>query len=288
MSSLKSVDLLQPALRDTLHLPQQALYYRVYRPSRAPSRRLLLLHGGGVAGAITWGGILPHLARWHEILVPDLRGAGKTHYPDRREHDFTIEEVVGDIAALLDHLGWNAFDLGGYSFGGLAAMLLKAARPASVGDTFLLEPALFGKLNDSEAIASRELMRHAARRLRHLEHVDAGLELFLDAIAPNRTRGSKNEDIVRGRLAHRPAGLACAIECVFEASQRLDRQALAAAQAQVGAFIGGRSHPEGYALCQSFAAQYDGWQCHLIAGADHALPFQKPEIIAEIMNRVRD
>jgi pimeloyl-ACP methyl ester carboxylesterase len=284
----KSVDLLQPALRDTLHLPQQAVYYRVYRPGQMPSRRLLLLHGGGVAGRLTWGGILPHLARWNEILVPDLRGAGKTHYPDRREHNFTIEEVVGDIAALLDYLGWDAFDLGGYSFGGLAAMLLKAARPAQVGDTFLLEPALFGKLNDDETIASRELMLHAAKRLRHLEHVDAGLELFLDAIAPDRTRGSKNEEIVRGRLAHRPAGLACAIECVFEASQRLNRQALVAAQAHVRAFIGGRSHPEGYALCRAIAAQYESWDCHLIEGADHALPFQKPEVIAEIMNRARE
>jgi pimeloyl-ACP methyl ester carboxylesterase len=252
----------------------------MYRPSRP--RRLLLLHGGGVAGRLTWGGILPHLARWNEILVPDLRGAGKTHSPDRREHSFTIEEVVGDIAALLDHLGWDAFDLGGYSFGGLAAMLLKAARPAPVGDTFLLEPALFGKLNDSETIASRELMLHAARRLRHLEHVDAGLELFLDAIAPNRTRGSKNEEIIRGRLAHRPAGLACAIECVFEASKRLDRQALVAAQAQVSAFGGAR--PEGYAVPRHRRATPElGLPYH--RRADHAPPFQKPEVIAEIMNR---
>jgi pimeloyl-ACP methyl ester carboxylesterase len=279
---------IEPSLKTTLILPTQEVFYRLYRRDNAPSRRLLLLHGGGVAGKITWGGILPHLTHWNEILVPDLRGTGKTHYPDHHDHDFEAEEVVADVETLLDHLGWKAFDLGGYSFGGLIAMLLKAARPAAVGKSYLLEPALFGKMNAAESIASHELMLHAAKRLRHLEHVGEGLELFLDAVAPNRMRGSANEEIVRGRLSRRPAGLACAIECVSNASERLDRNALIAAQADVASFIGSRSHPEVYELCRKIAATRSDWHCHLIQGADHALPFQKPEVIAELMNRTRD
>jgi len=270
-------------------LPEQEVFYRIYRNHQAPPRRLLLLHGGGVAGKITWGGILPHLARWNEILVPDLRGTGKTHYPDHHDHNFEAEEVVADVVALLDHLGWGSFDLGGYSYGGLVAMLLKAASTAAVGKvcddrTYLLEPALLGKISDDEAIVSRELMLHAAKRLRHVEHVGEGLELFLDAVAPNRKRGSINEEIVRARLSHRPAGLACVIECVSHASKRLDRPALIAAQTNVSSFIGERTHRETWELCQKIAANRSDWVCHLIQDADHALPFQKPEIIAELMN----
>lgn len=279
--------MLEPRIKDILHLPEQDVFYRIYRNDQAPPRRLLLLHGGGVAGKITWGGILPHLARWNEILVPDLRGTGKTHYPDHCDHNFEAEEVVADVAALLDHLGWTGFDLGGYSYGGLVAMLLKAARPTAVGcddRTYLLEPALLGKMSDGEAIVSRELMLHAARCLRHLEHVGEGLELFLDAVAPDRKRGSKNEEIMRTRLSHRPAGLACTIECVSRAGKRLDRNALIKAQANVSSFIGERSHPETWALCRKIAANRADWVCHSIQGADHALPFQKPEIIAELMN----
>jgi pimeloyl-ACP methyl ester carboxylesterase len=276
---------IEPAVKTTLTLPTQEVYYRLYRFGNAPPRRLLLLHGGGVAGKITWGGFLPHLRHWNEILVPDLRGTGKTRYPDHKEHGFEAEEVVGDIASLLDHLAWNKFDLGGYSYGGLVAMLLKAARPAAAEKTYLLEPALLGKMNDEEAIRSHELMLHAARRLRNLENVGEGLELFLDAVAPNRSRGSKNEEIICERLSHRPAGLAGAIECVSHAAKRLDRAALIASQANVSSFIGGRSHPAVYQLCQEIAAGRDDWACHLIQGADHALPFQKPEAIAELMNR---
>ena len=278
----------EPSVKDTLLLPEQEVFYRIYRNVRnvriAPPRRLLLLHGGGVAGKGTWGGILPHLAHWSEILVPDLRGTGKTRYPDHHDHNFEAEEVVADVGALLDHLGWNRFDLGGYSYGGLVAMLLKAIRPDVVGKTYLLEPALLGKMSDDEAVVSRELMLHAAKRLRHLEHVEEGLELFLDAVAPNRKHGSKNEEAVRDRLSRRPAGLACAIECVSGASKRLDRAALVAAQADVSSFVGERSHPESWALCRKIAANRTDWVCHLIQGADHALPFQKPEIIAELMN----
>jgi pimeloyl-ACP methyl ester carboxylesterase len=275
---------IEPSIKTTLSLPTQEVYYRLYRFDYAPPRRLLLLHGGGVAGGVTWGGILPHLKHWNEILVPDLRGTGKTRYPDHQEHGFEAEEVVADLAALLDHLDWDKFDLGGYSYGGLIAMLLKAARPAAVENTYLLEPALLGKMSDAESTRSRELILHAARRLRELENVGEGLELFLDAVAPNRSRGSKNEEIIRSRLSHRPAGLACAIECVSHAAKRLDRQQLIADQANVSSFIGGRSHPAVYQLCQEIAAERNDWTCHLIQGADHALPFQKPEIIAELMN----
>ncbi|MDD5330278.1 MAG: alpha/beta hydrolase [Sulfuricella sp.] len=277
--------MLEPTLKATLTLPTQEVYYRLYRIDGAPPRRLLLLHGGGVAGGITWGGILSELRRWNEILVPDLRGTGKTRYPDHREHDFEAGEVGADLAALLDHLVWGTFDLGGYSYGGLVAMLLKAARPESVDKTFLLEPALLGKMDDVESLRSHELILHAARRLRHLEHLEEGLELFLDAIAPSRNRGSKNEEIMRQHLSHRPGGLAAAIECVSHAARCLDRGRLLSAQANVDSFIGGRSHPAVYQLCREIAAGRNDWRCHLIQGADHALPFQKPEAIAAIMNR---
>ncbi len=276
--------MIEPAIKATLALPTQEVYYRLYRFDSAPPRRLLLLHGGGVAGKITWGGILPHLKHWNEVLVPDLRGTGKTRYPDHREHGFEAEEVVADLAALLDHLVWEKFDLGGYSYGGMIAMLLKTARPAAVEKTYLLEPALMSKMNDEEAILSRDLILHAAKRLRELENVGEGLELFLDAVAPNRSRGSKNEEIIRSRLSHRPAGLACAIECVSHAAKHLDRPKLIAAQTNVSSFIGGRSHPAVYQLCQEIAAGRNDWACHLIQGADHALPFQKPEVIAGLMN----
>lgn len=274
----------EPTLTATLSLPGQEVYYRLYRHEAAPARRLLLLHGGGVAGRLTWGGIVSRVASWNEILVPDLRGTGKTRYPDRQERGFEAEEVVDDLVALVAHLGWESFDLGGYSYGGLVAMLLKERPGARVEKTFLFEPALLGRMRQDEVATSRDWLLQAASLLKDPEQTEAGLDIFLDAVAPHRRRGSKSETVMRERLSRRPAGLARAVECVSRASRRLDREALVAAQAQVSSFIGERSHPDVYRLCQAIAARRADWRCHLIQGADHALPFQKPEAIARLMD----
>jgi hypothetical protein len=142
-------------------------------------------------------------------------------------------------------------------------------------------------MNEQELIASREHLLEACKILRaseHLHEIDAGLELFLDAVAPNRTRGSKSEEITRLRLSHRPVGLACAIECVSHASKRIDRMALLAMQENVSAFVGERSHPQFMELCRMIANSRTDWICHQVQGADHAMPFQKPEAIGQTMN----
>lgn len=271
------------APKTLLVLPAQTVAYRLYRSHPVSPRRLLLLHGGGVAGALTWEGILPYLRHWSEIAVPDLRGSGDTYFPDGKDHSFEAGDVVDDLAALRQHLGWHAFDLGGYSYGGLIAMLLKTRLGADVEKTYLFEPALLGRLTREDGMAGRERMLLAAQLLRG-QDVQAGLDVFLDVVAPGRAHGSKNEALVRSRLSRRPAGLAYAVECVSHAAASIDRDGLVARQADVSSFIGGRSHADAFRLCQQIAAARPDWYCHLIAGADHALPFQKPEQIGRIMN----
>lgn len=275
---------LAPDCEGYLKLPQQAVYYRIYRCSAFGERRLLLLHGGGVDGQITWEPIVGRLLHWSEILVPDLRGTGKTHFPDHREHAFETSEVVTDIAALLDSLEWKTFDLGGYSYGGLIAMQLKAARPAAVGRTYLFEPGLLSGASEQTQLSRRDSLLLAAQKLRIDEELEYGLEIFLDAVSPNRSRSSRNEEIVRARLAHRPGGLAAILEAVIHAARKLDRAQLVAAQQHVSSFVGERSSGEVFDFCRQLARQRTDWTCHLIEGADHALPFQKPDAIARLMN----
>lgn len=275
---------LKPDAEGYLNLPRQAVYYRHYRCSAYSERRLLLLHGAGVGGQVTWEPIIGHLLHWSEILVPDLRGTGKTHFPDRQEHPFETGEVVTDISALLDSQGWNKFDLAGYSYGGLIAMQLKAARPVAVQKTYLFEPGLLNGGNEHESLSRREILLQAAQKLRIDEELEFGLQIFLDAISPRRNCNSRNEEIVRARLAHRPKGLAAILEAVIHAAKQLDRTQLIAAQEHVSSFVGERSSGEIFEFCQDIARQRADWTCHLISGADHALPFQKAEAIAQLMN----
>lgn len=275
---------LKPDSEGYLNLPGQAVHYRLYRCSALSDRRLLLLHGGGVDGQVTWEPIINHLLHWSEILVPDLRGTGKTHFPDHQEHAFETSDVVADMEALLDSHDWKSFDLGGYSYGGLVAMQLKSIRPEAVDKTYLFEPGLLSGADEQALLSRRETLLQAARKLCIDEELEYGLQIFLDAVSPKRSRNSRNEEIVRARLAHRPKGLAAILEAVTNAAKKLDRAQLIAAQQHVSSFVGARSSGEIFDFCQQIAEQRADWTCHLISGADHALPFQKPETIAGLMN----
>ncbi len=275
---------MSPVVRATLKRADQHIYYQIYRPQTVTPRRLLLLHGGGVGGELTWGAIIPRLRHWSEILVPDLRGAGNTHHPSGEERRFGVEEVTADMTALLQQVGWKHFDLAGYSFGGLIAMLLKAQHGKTINKSYLIEASLLGRITQEETITNRDRMLCAAKKLRTHWQVKEGLDIFLDVISPKRHRGSKNDVIARERLSRRPVGLACTVECVSQASRLINRHALIVAQANVSNFIGEHSPPQLHDLCRHLAAQRNDWRCHFIQGTDHALPFKKPYVIAQLMN----
>ena len=111
---------------DTLAHASYQHAYRIYRhPECESGRRLLLIHGAGVAGRYTWEAMQHFLQGWSEILVPDLRGAGETVSNDGVEHPFSVNDLVSDMTHLVDHLGWHEFDLAGYSLGGLVSLLMK-------------------------------------------------------------------------------------------------------------------------------------------------------------------
>ncbi|MCW8887268.1 MAG: alpha/beta hydrolase [Motiliproteus sp.] len=263
----------------------QIIRYRIYRNKYHPSpRRLLMLHGAGVAGQFTWEAMIEHLTHWSEILVPDLRGMGETQYLDGNEHSYTAEEVLGDVIGLLDQLGWWAVDLAGYSFGGLISMLLKAEYPARVHKQILLEPALLDRASVAEVVGLRDNYSAAAQVLRDGKDAEAGVMMFLDTISPNRVPSPKSEQMIIERLNHRALGFANALDAVTEASKRLDRELLLTQQANVSCFIGGRSVQAMHDYHLHLAHHSDNWNYHSVKGCDHSLPFQKPRQIARLIN----
>jgi 3-oxoadipate enol-lactonase len=64
---------------------------------------VLMIHGFAEYGGI-WRGWVPHLARTHRVLRPDLRGFGRSSTLPAGD-DFTIIDWAGDLEALLNALG---------------------------------------------------------------------------------------------------------------------------------------------------------------------------------------
>ncbi|MDW5376730.1 alpha/beta hydrolase [Halomonas sp. HP20-15] len=267
-----------------LRRPDQLCAWR--RLERADGRgcgTLLLLHGAGVAGELTWGAMVGYLNAWQTLLIPDLRGMGKTHDPDHGERSFELDAVVDDVLALLDEQRIERLAVVGYSFGGLVAMRLKQRLGERIGGLGLLEPALLERADHAAMVQVREHYAEAAERLRGLGDPGAGVAAFLDLIAPNRTRNPRAERLSHRRLARRPLGFANALDCVTRAVHRLDREALLADQRNVISLVGGKSLEPMKDYHAALDSARDDWRFVEVPGTDHSLPFQKPRRIGELL-----
>lgn len=101
------------------------------RTRRGPGRRLLVVHGGPDWDHTYLREPLIGLRGTHQLIMPDLRGCGRStrHLP--QEH-YTPDAAVGDLAALLARLGPHPVDVLGFSYGGLLAQRLALAAPERV------------------------------------------------------------------------------------------------------------------------------------------------------------
>jgi len=89
---------------------------------------LVLLHG--FTGASNdWAVFVDDLAKEYQLVIPDLRGHGRSTNPLR---EFTHRQAARDVAALLDHLGIERFKAIGISGGSNLLLHLATQHPSRV------------------------------------------------------------------------------------------------------------------------------------------------------------
>lgn len=86
---------------------------------------MLLAHGMWCdAGMFTR--LAAELGRDHRVLVPDLRGHGRSDVPSAA---WNIADLAEDLQAIVDQLGVDRFTLVGFSMGGMAAVHFALRHP---------------------------------------------------------------------------------------------------------------------------------------------------------------
>lgn len=103
------------------------LYYEVYGEG-GEGQPLILLHGG-LGGIAEFGALLPQLAESRQVIAVELQGHGRTADIDR---PITYENMADDVAALIEHLGFENADVMGFSLGGGAALQTAIRHPEAV------------------------------------------------------------------------------------------------------------------------------------------------------------
>jgi pimeloyl-ACP methyl ester carboxylesterase len=105
------------------------------------ARTLLVVHGGPDWDHSYLREPLVELAGSYRLLLPDLRGCGRSTrgLPDGQ---YTPDAVVADLVALLDAFGAARADVLGFSYGGLIAQRLALAHPDRVRRLILASTSL--------------------------------------------------------------------------------------------------------------------------------------------------
>ncbi len=114
-----------------------SLHARDYTPRNDVGKSAVVCLHGLTRNSKDFDALARRLAeRGHRVVVPDIRGRGRSQY-DPNSMRYVPQTYVGDIAALLDGLGIDRAIFIGTSMGGIITMGLAALRPALVSAAVL-------------------------------------------------------------------------------------------------------------------------------------------------------
>src|SRR6202171_1749917 len=109
------------------------IYYEVHG-SGPP---LLLTHGYSSTSAM-WQGQIEALSRHHKLVLWDMRGHGRSDYPEDPAA-YSEALTVADMAALLDKAGAERAIVGGLSLGGYMSLAFYRAHPKRVRALLIID-----------------------------------------------------------------------------------------------------------------------------------------------------
>ena len=253
-------------------------------------KSLLLLHGAGVAGELTWTFIVNYLEHWDEILVPDLLGMGDSYFDSGDRQEFSIEDICKTLFSLLHHHQWSDFDLAGYSLGGLVALQLNKESPPdfTINKMCLIEPALFSDQSLQAALLFRNAFTPISANIKSDPDNPQHFLDFLDLVSPKRKRSDQIDSLAVQRLQQRPYGFANALAAVSEYAEQLDEpklQALLKAIPPGVGIVGGLSSPGLLQAQKKIREVQPTWHIETIANVDHSLVYVRPKAVAQLLNQ---
>jgi len=98
-------------------------------PWAVPAEPVVFHHGVGACAAL-WSGWDAALADRYRLVRHDVRGHGRSPVPEG--YPWTLDALVEDLAAVVEHAGIDRFHLVGESIGGTIALAFAARHPGRV------------------------------------------------------------------------------------------------------------------------------------------------------------
>lgn len=230
---------------------------RIYYEVHGSGPPLLLTHGYSSTSAM-WQGQIEALSKRHTLILWDMRGHGRSDYPDDPAA-YSEALTVGDMAALLDVVGAKTAIVGGLSLGGYMSLAFCRAHPDRVRALLIIDTGPGFKKDDAREAWNKRAHDTGDRFDRE------GLEVLKSA---SRERSS---------VTHRNAsGLARAARGMLTQRDARVIESLSGIQAPSLIVVGADDTPF-LAASDYMAAKIPGAQKVVIPAAGHAVNIDQPQ-----------
>lgn len=153
------------------------------RDNEQEAEAIIFLHFGG-ANLMMWQRTIPYFQDRYRLILVDLRGHGKS---DRPESGYHMDEVAGDVLAIMQHLDLERAHIVGTSLGAEVGLSLAANHPDQVL-SLVLDGALsseygpYGIWEGSEA----DFAEHVAGQLAKIRNAPVPIYPSLEALVDDR------------------------------------------------------------------------------------------------------
>ncbi len=259
-----------PTAKNTLEVAGGEIAYDV----GGRGQPIVLLHEG-IADRRMWNREFPILARDHRVVRYDLRGYGSSS-PAKSEYS-----PVGDLVALIDHLGLTRPLIVGPSMGGKISLDLTLSHPDKVGALLLIAPAYSGMDYDhvpggKSAFERDETLSKAAADAWSVGKLDEATEHLRQLWASSLTGSAL--DLFRTMVRDNAA------EVFGERSGQFEKREGKPAAGRLNEvriptriLVGDRDNPVMPHLANFLARGIAGSHVQLVPGADHLLNLSAPD-----------
>jgi pimeloyl-ACP methyl ester carboxylesterase len=224
---------------------------------------LILTHGYSSTSQM-WQGQIAALSKHHKLILWDMRGHGRSDYPDDAAA-YSEALTVGDMAALLDHVGADKAIVGGLSLGGYMSLAFYRAHPERVAALLIIDTGPGFKKDEAREAWNKRALDTAERFERE------GLDVL------------KSSSRERSSVSHRDAtGLARAARGML--TQRDARVIELLPEIKVPALIVVGAEDTPFLTASDYmAAKIPGAKKAVIPAAGHAVNIDQPQAFIDVV-----
>ncbi len=249
------------------------LYYEKY----GAGLPVVCIHGYPLDHSI-WKPLVPYLETKTQIILPDLRGHGKSPAP---AGPYTMQSMAVDILNLIDTLGFSRVLLVGQSMGGYVALQFAYSFPERL--LGLVLAASHPYPDDPE----KKKVRYDTVRKVQQEGVEKTLIEFPLRLSSVPEIQEYTRKIINSTSA---AGVVGSLQAMAERSDRSD--ILSNAEYTTAIILGQKDSFVPQTQVEQMQTQFPGVKLSVLEDAGHMLMMEKPQtvgqLIVEVVNQIEE